>query len=132
MRQILEQVIDGAANGVVDDPEIETEQKHGNDDHDGGGLDVLVGRRGHLLHLRANIVIESLDSLWPGLDLTADAFVAHYCRHRFRHLLQPFTAGVSLPFIASKLLAGAEGFEPPSPVLETGSLAVELTPLFFN
>src|SRR6476620_10613881 len=27
-------------------------------------------------------------------------------------------------------LAGAEGFEPPSPVLETGSLAVELTPLF--
>ena len=26
-------------------------------------------------------------------------------------------------------VAGAEGFEPPSPVLETGSLAVELTPL---
>ena len=30
----------------------------------------------------------------------------------------------------SLFLAGAEGFEPPSPVLETGSLAVELTPLF--
>src|ERR1051326_4542037 len=29
-------------------------------------------------------------------------------------------------------LAGAEGFEPPSPVLETGSLAVELTPLLFK
>src|SRR5580765_2049107 len=29
-------------------------------------------------------------------------------------------------------LAGAEGFEPPSPVLETGSLAVELTPLFLQ
>src|SRR5215467_10322992 len=29
----------------------------------------------------------------------------------------------------SKTLAGAEGFEPPSPVLETGSLTVELTPL---
>jgi hypothetical protein len=27
------------------------------------------------------------------------------------------------------MLAGAEGFEPPSPVLETGSLTVELTPL---
>jgi hypothetical protein len=27
------------------------------------------------------------------------------------------------------ILAGAEGFEPPSPVLETGSLTVELTPL---
>src|ERR1051326_4366662 len=32
----------------------------------------------------------------------------------------------------SKNLAGAEGFEPPSPVLETGSLAVELTPLIFQ
>jgi hypothetical protein len=31
---------------------------------------------------------------------------------------------------SSETLAGAEGFEPPSPVLETGSLAVELTPLF--
>ena len=29
-----------------------------------------------------------------------------------------------------KLLAGAEGFEPPSSVLETDSLTVELTPLF--
>jgi hypothetical protein len=28
------------------------------------------------------------------------------------------------------ILAGAEGFEPPSPVLETGSLTVELTPLW--
>jgi hypothetical protein len=33
-------------------------------------------------------------------------------------------------FVAKIKLAGAEGFEPPSPVLETGSLAVELTPLF--
>src|SRR5216683_5442127 len=30
----------------------------------------------------------------------------------------------------SKTLAGAEGFEPPSSVLETDSLTVELTPLF--
>jgi hypothetical protein len=29
----------------------------------------------------------------------------------------------------AQILAGAEGFEPPSPVLETGSLTVELTPL---
>src|SRR4029078_2512131 len=29
-------------------------------------------------------------------------------------------------------LAGAEGFEPPSSVLETDSLTVELTPLSFN
>src|SRR5690348_13629182 len=31
-----------------------------------------------------------------------------------------------------QILAGAEGFEPPSPVLETGSLAVELTPLLLT
>ena len=29
----------------------------------------------------------------------------------------------------AQIMAGAEGFEPPRPVLETGSLAVELTPL---
>src|SRR4051812_24607413 len=33
---------------------------------------------------------------------------------------------------AISTLAGAEGFEPPSPVLETGSLTVELTPLHEN
>ena len=31
--------------------------------------------------------------------------------------------------LTTSILAGAEGFEPPSPVLETGSLTVELTPL---
>src|SRR5437763_6506362 len=35
----------------------------------------------------------------------------------------------SWPF-SPKTLAGAEGFEPPSSVLETDSLTVELTPLF--
>src|SRR6185436_1555978 len=32
-------------------------------------------------------------------------------------------------YLAPKTLAGAEGFEPPSSVLETDSLTVELTPL---
>src|SRR5271165_1530605 len=32
--------------------------------------------------------------------------------------------------LSPKTLAGAEGFEPPSSVLETDSLTVELTPLF--
>src|ERR1700722_12420457 len=35
----------------------------------------------------------------------------------------------TLPLPRSKNLAGAEGFEPPSSVLETDSLTVELTPL---
>jgi hypothetical protein len=33
------------------------------------------------------------------------------------------------PLAATAILAGAEGFEPPSSVLETDSLTVELTPL---
>src|SRR6202041_344598 len=39
----------------------------------------------------------------------------------------PYSLNLPLP---SKILAGAEGFEPPSSVLETDSLTVELTPLF--
>src|ERR1700733_14967329 len=35
----------------------------------------------------------------------------------------------TVPLPRSKNLAGAEGFEPPSSVLETDSLTVELTPL---
>ena len=40
-------------------------------------------------------------------------------------MLQLITVHRQLP-----KLAGAEGFEPPSSVLETDSLAIELTPLF--
>ena len=40
------------------------------------------------------------------------------------------SVAVSSAAVALAKLAGAEGFEPPSPVLETGSLTVELTPLF--
>jgi hypothetical protein len=40
------------------------------------------------------------------------------------------TAILPDPFrLPSKTMAGAEGFEPPSSVLETDSLTVELTPL---
>src|SRR3974390_1539868 len=59
---------------------------------------------------------------------------------RLAELSSPFLIADSvaiLPILRSRRhaasiptnLAGAEGFEPPSPVLETGSLTVELTPL---
>jgi hypothetical protein len=45
--------------------------------------------------------------------------------------LSAFTDPCSLiPVPCFLNLAGAEGFEPPSSVLETDSLTVELTPLF--
>jgi hypothetical protein len=37
-----------------------------------------------------------------------------------------------LPNLLFQILAGAEGFEPPSSVLETDSLTVELTPLYLR
>src|SRR5581483_897557 len=47
-------------------------------------------------------------------------------------VLLPFSRPEYPPGAGFKNLAGAEGFEPPSPVLETGSLTVELTPLFLS
>src|SRR5579872_534790 len=124
MCQVLEQGVDGAANRVVHDPEIHPEAENSNDDYEGRCLHVFVRRRGDLLHLRADVVVKGLDPLWPRLQLAADSFFAHDCCHRLRHSLY-----LNSQICSSKTLAGAEGFEPPSSVLETDSLTVELTPL---
>jgi hypothetical protein len=42
MGQILEQVIDGTANGVIHDPEIQPEQENRDNNHDRRSLHVLV------------------------------------------------------------------------------------------
>src|SRR5208283_2037267 len=56
----------------------------------------------------------------------------HFHSHVRPPLISPSATCFPAPTGAftSLILAGAEGFEPPSPVLETGSLTVELTPLF--
>src|ERR1700691_3592948 len=77
MSQILEQVIDATANGVVHDPEIYAEEKNCNDDDAGGSLHVFERRRCHLLHLRADVAVKSLDPLRPSLHLPANTLIAH-------------------------------------------------------
>src|SRR5713226_1278814 len=123
-----EQPVDAVSQYVIHHRKIDPEEKDGDDDYGCGGAHFLERRRGHLLHLGAHVVVESLDPLRPGLQRAECAFF-----HDSRH--QPFllSGRISPPgptkSALPKSLAGAEGFEPPSPVLETGSLTVELTPL---
>ena len=117
------------------------EEKDGDDDDPGGRLHLLARGRNHFVHFRANFLKEVGEAV-P----RASNFIEHI-RTRPRPLPSDWT-GLSSPltitfaihcfllrscFRCARLLlqalAGAEGFEPPSPVLETSSLTVELTPL---
>ena len=80
MSQIFEQIVDGAADGVVHDPEIDPEQENRDNDHRRRGLHVFERGRGDLLHFRTHIVIKSLDSLGPSHDSASQAsFVGARC-----------------------------------------------------
>src|ERR1039457_1579604 len=79
--------------------------------------------------MRCGHALMLLSLLSPATSIAADFAISY---------LFPALAGASLhssPGLATlalrfQILAGAEGFEPPSSVLETDSLTVELTPLF--
>src|SRR5690348_1042952 len=126
MSKILDQRCDTSSHRVVHNPKIKRKQEN-RDDNDGRRrLHFLERRRGDFFHLRAHIAVKTFDPLRPGpYAVTKIASCCKCIRHLFRldshHSTWPF---------CSQTLAGAEGFEPPSPVLETGSLTVELTPLF--
>src|ERR1017187_3676449 len=78
--------------------------------------------------MRCGHALMLLSLLSPATSIAADFAISY---------LFPALAGASLhssPGLATlalrfQILAGAEGFEPPSSVLETDSLTVELTPL---
>src|SRR6266481_3702629 len=122
--------IDAAANHKIHQPEIDAENEDRDDHHDGRRLHFLQRRRGDLLHLHAHVVVEGLDLVRPRGHPRPEVVVRAGCCDRLCHFLR---LDSHAPRFASWLLvqtlAGAEGFEPPSPVLETGSLTVELTPL---
>ena len=94
---------------------------------DGRRLHFLATTARDLPHLGAHIVVEGLGPLRPGL------YRSPRLSPRLMLLTLPFspvsTAIATILTLPSKTLAGAEGFEPPSSVLETDSLTVELTPL---
>src|ERR1700677_2478093 len=127
--EITEQERDALLDDVINYEKIHAKDKDGNHHHGRGRLYFLPRGRGHLARLGAHVVIERLDALRPGLDPFSEIFAGGYDRisHLFCLHSQCFCRN---RFPASfQNLAGAEGFEPPSSVLETDSLTVELTPL---
>src|SRR5262249_17381255 len=134
------------ADDVIDHKEIKAEEEHGHDHHRSRCPHLFARRRSDLAHFRAHIVVKRPNAFGEGLDLTAKAVVTG-CGYCVCHLLRPYSHHYTWPSAAQSqsdqllqpwslvtdhcppFLAGAEGFEPPSPVLETGSLTVELTPL---
>src|SRR6476469_10540845 len=136
-RQILDEIGHAAAEGVVHHPEIKRKNKDRNDHNRRGRLHLFTRGRCDLAHLGAHVIVKSLNALGPGLDASCKTRIVRGC-NRICHLLCSYrhpstclpseTPASKLP--ASKTLAGAEEFEPPSPVLETGSLNVELTHLY--
>ena len=120
-----------AVNAVKED----SEQRHRNDHYTGGGLHFFHGGRRHFAHLGAHVPEEVHGLVPPAANLAVPAIVRS-CRYgsarcHFRHrflFLRPCSARLRYSYFK---LAGAEGLEPPSSVLETDSLAIELTPLEF-
>src|ERR1700733_265943 len=83
-REIMQHPLQAVLNNEIHNPEIQSKQEHRDNDHRRRCLNFLKRRRSHLLHLRANVVVERLDPLRPGSQ-TAYKLVLfrHCCRHTF-------------------------------------------------
>src|SRR5215510_16393159 len=137
----------------INSPEIKSKKKNRNDDHQSRRPDFLEAGESDLAHFIANIREKPFNTCRRCLQPATQALIVAYRCCCFRHesllsLLKPAIGSELLSrlfqhfwfkadsqvcktiYYGPKILAGAEGFEPPSPVLETGSLTVELTPLF--
>jgi hypothetical protein len=105
---------------IVDNCEVKGKQKYRDDDHGGRCLNFLPAGKGDLAHFIANVRKKTFGARRKLLQPSAEALFVprNYCC--FCH---------PIPTFLKDQLAGAEGFEPQSSVLETDSLTVELTPL---
>src|SRR5947209_8669408 len=66
--EVAEQSAHGVLNDVVDNSEIQRKDEH-RDDHDqSGGANFFKGRRRHLAHFGAHIVVEGPDPFRPGFQ----------------------------------------------------------------
>ena len=119
---VVQHPINASGNRLVDSKEISPEQNYRNDHNQRGGLDFPASRERDFPHFIANVCEEIFCYRGNLHELATEAllFPRHCCcLCHFPTYLKSHQQNV----------AGAEGFEPPSPVLETGSLTVELTPL---
>jgi hypothetical protein len=124
----IEQSRDTVLNYKVNHGEIQRKNEDRDYDHRGRGSNFLPRGRGYLAHFSAHIVIEVPDPIGPRLYRRDKRVLFRHGRHLLllsSHSVYYACAGRFRP----QTLAGAEGFEPPSSVLETDSLTVELTPL---
>src|SRR5579864_326250 len=63
--QGAEHEVDTASDQEIHQPEVQPEDEDRDDHHDGGRLHFFQRRRGYLLHLHANVVVEGFDLLRP-------------------------------------------------------------------
>src|SRR5882672_221112 len=89
-REIMEQAVETAADRQIHDPEIKGKQEHCDDDNGRRGLHFFAGRRTDLPHLRAHIVVKTLDALWPGPQRGRDRVLFYCCRHTLPAFLDCF------------------------------------------
>src|SRR5271167_1175008 len=113
-------------NDEVNHGKVQRENENRDHNHRGRGPNFLPRWRGYFAHFAAHVVVERLDALRPGLHRSHECVFGHG-GHLI--LLSSCSVCACAARSSSKILAGAEGFEPPSSVLETDSLTVELTPL---
>jgi hypothetical protein len=123
MQEVVQQIVDAVSKNPITDVKESRKQEGGDKDHNGCAVHFLLTGPRDTLHLNLNFLVIVSQPL-PRSTLNSQ-FVCHS---------QTFVGFVSLLTAADLRrvgwsMAGAEGFEPPRPVLETGSLAVKLTPL---
>src|SRR6266576_5056158 len=63
LREKAEQIIHAPPNHVIDNPEINSKQKHGDNHHCRSRLHFLARRRSDFAHFRAQVVVKSLNAL---------------------------------------------------------------------
>jgi hypothetical protein len=123
---VVQHPINSGRNHLVNHKKIHAEENDRDDHHCRSGLNFSPAGKRNFPHLIADVSKKFFRARRKLRYSIAVIFARHcYC---LRHWFLP------CPNLFGRFpnLAGAEGFEPPSPVLETGSLAVELTPLFLQ
>ena len=135
----LQQVTKAELNQLVNHLEESRKYEDGYYNHRRRCLDFLPSGKVDLLHLGPDLLEEVLRAIWPCLQpITETLFIGYQSSlgpsnfgttHMEPASCKPAARRSGILADCLQNLAGAEGFEPPSPVLETGSLTVELTPL---
>jgi hypothetical protein len=121
---VVQHPINSGRNHLVNHEKINAKENDRDNYHRRSGLDFIPVRKSNFPHLIADVGKKALYARGQLRYPVALIFARH--RYCLRHWFLPCPNLFDPTF---QNLAGAEGFEPPSPVLETGSLAVELTPL---